>query len=175
VRRRSRKKIQIGRGGLALEMDVIVDETLPDEPEIRAALGRAMRRAVLRVQRAAVINASGGIVRARTGELAASVQADVAQRGLLTVGVVGPRGKGAFKGRILEQGAVAHVIRPRRRRRGRGTGALAINTGFRTIFRRGEVPHPGFARRPWFSRAIEVSQAGIRADFNRALQEAASA
>jgi hypothetical protein len=111
-----------------------------------------------------------------TGQLAASVQADVAQRGLLTVGVVGPRGKFAFKGRLLEQGAAAHLIRARRRRgRQRGSRAvpLAINTGFRTIFRT-SVQHPGFARRPWFSQAIETAQAGIRADFNRALQEAAS-
>lgn len=172
MRRRSRKKIQVGRGGLALEMDVIVDESLPEEPEIRAALLRAMHRAVLRVQRAAAVNASGGIVRARTGELASSVQADIAQRGLLTVGVVGPRGKNAWKGRLLEQGAVAHAIRRRGRRRRRGR-VLAINTGFRTIFR-GAVQHPGFARRPWFSRAIETSQAGIRDDFNRALREAAS-
>lgn len=172
MRRRSRKKIQVGRGGLAIEMDVIVDESLPDEPELRAALGRAVRRAVQRVQRAAITNASGGIVQARTGTLAASIQADVAQRGLLTVGVVGPRGKHAWKGRLLEQGAVAHEIRRRGRRRRRR--ALAINTGFRTIFR-GTVQHPGFARRPWFSRAIEQSQAGIREDFNRALREAASA
>jgi len=156
-------------------MDVIMDWNLPEEPEIKAALLRAMRRAVTRVQHAAVANASGGVVRSRTGELAASVRADVAQRGLLTVGVVGPRGKNAFVGRILEQGAAAHIIRGRRSggRRGR-RGILAIDTGFRQVFR-GQVQHPGFGPRPWFSRAIATAQAGIRQDFNRALQEAARA
>jgi hypothetical protein len=93
----------------------------------------------------------------------------------LTVGVVGPRGRNAFVGRLLEQGAGEHPIHARRRRgRRRGSRAvLAINTGFRTIFR-SSVQHKGFARRPWFSQAIETAQAGIRADFNRAMQEAAS-
>lgn len=168
--------VKVGRGGLALEMDVNFDYvTPPEESELKAALVRAMKRAVQRVQHYAVANASGAVVRLRTGELAASVQTAVAQRGLLTVGVVGPRGRNAFVGRLLEQGAAEHPIEARRRRgRRRGSRAvLAINTGFRTIFR-ASVLHKGFTRRPWFSQAIETAQAGIRADFNRALQEAAS-
>lgn len=170
MRRRSRKTVHVGRGGLALEMDVIIDETLPEEPEIRAALGQAMRRSVELVRRQAVINATGGVVQARTGELASSIRADVAQRGLVTVGVVGPRGKRAFVGRLLEQGADAHEIRRRARRRRR---ALVINTGFRMIFRE-SVQHPGFTRRPWFSLAIETAQASIRETFNRALRQVAN-
>jgi len=161
--------------GTLARLDILIEDDLPETPEIQAALRQGMGLFVGEIRRRAIRNVSGGVVQRRRGRLAASIQASVAQAGTDTVGVVS---SDSFVGRLLEYGTAPHPIFARRarlasgRRRARKAGpSLAFSTGFRTLFRRG-VKHPGVRPTRWFSRAAAEVLPQAPVIFDAELQKA---
>lgn len=144
---------------------------IPDQ--LQAAIGGRLGAEAERVAERVRANASGGVVRERTGTLAGSVavQAVETEGGKSSVAITAAGGD-AWYGKVLERGTKAFEERGRFRpagtlsKKGRklkaraGAHAMKFVAGGSTVFAK-VVEHPEIARRPWFTGALESLEDSI--------------
>jgi hypothetical protein len=119
-------------------------EQFPGRPEVQQAIGRALRRGVRAIVVRAQRNLAGRYLRVRTGKLRRGMRSSVKVHGgnfIATVRNV------VFYGHILESGAAAHLVKPKRGK------FLRFEVAGRIVFAR-QVVHPGLRPRPWFRAAV---------------------
>ncbi len=123
----------------------------------------SMQDAVLMLAQRLKGNLSGGYLRlgpGRYGHLAQAIQAEVRQTPDQVLGRVHATGKAAFRAPILERGAVAHYLAPRRHR------ALRIREHGVDVLR-AYAHHPGIPATHVFERTLTTSMSDVTSLFER--------
>lgn len=127
-----------------------------DPARLYQALVRGTQRAVLRIQRRAMLNLTGAFLKVQTGRLRASLTTRVEET---ATGVIGRVGTSVFYGAIHEYGVPRSWPIAARNRR-----ALMFMLGGQKVFAR-TVTHPALQQRPWLSSAATASIPELQGDY----------